>query len=119
MKGQKARAGNSMRPELRDLIKKIPKLRGHGKNRARTVHSGRPVALVVNVEALSEHFNAGAEVSPRALADKGLIRLRGGDKSSFVKILGNGALDKKLTIVGCKVSAVAREKIIAQGGTVA
>ena len=32
MKGQKARAGNSTRPELRDIIKKIPKLRGHGVN---------------------------------------------------------------------------------------
>ena len=40
-KGQKARAGNSMRPEMRDIIKKLPKLRGHGKNRALTVNNER------------------------------------------------------------------------------
>jgi large subunit ribosomal protein L15 len=43
-KGQKARSGRKMRPEMRDLIKKIPKLRGHGKNRARTI---RPRASVM------------------------------------------------------------------------
>ena len=36
-KGQTARAGHSVRPALRDMIKKIPKLRGHGINRSHTV----------------------------------------------------------------------------------
>ncbi len=58
-KGQKARAGNSSRPEMRDIIKKLPKLRGHGKNRARTVNSERVLPVVVNVSAL-EALKAGA-----------------------------------------------------------
>jgi len=49
MKGQKARAGTSGRPEMRDIIKKIPKLRGHGKNRARTVNAERILPSVVNL----------------------------------------------------------------------
>jgi len=38
-KGQNARAGHRVRPEIRDMFKKLPKLRGHGVNRARTVNS--------------------------------------------------------------------------------
>ncbi len=117
MKGQKSRTGNSMRPEIRDMIKKLPKLRGHGKNRARTVNNERVRASVVNVAALESTFGASAKVTPQALADKGLIRLRG-NTNPLVKILGEGALTKKLTISGCVVSASAREKIVAVGGTI-
>ncbi|MBX9906855.1 uL15 family ribosomal protein [Patescibacteria group bacterium] len=118
MKGQKSRAGNSMRPELRDMIKKLPKLRGHGKNRADTVNNERAIALPVNLTALELAFGAGAEINPRSLESKGLIRIRGG-KSPLVKILGTGTLSKKFIVSGCKVSASAKEKILAVGGTVA
>lgn len=118
MKGQKSRAGNSMRPELRDMIKKLPKLRGHGKNRARTVNNERVRASVVNVATLEEMFDAGADVHPRALEAKGLIRIKG-DMNPVVKILGTGTLTKKFTILGCQVSASAREKIVGAGGRVA
>jgi large subunit ribosomal protein L15 len=118
MKGQKSRAGNSMRPELRDMIKKLPKLRGHGKNRARTVNNERSIALPVNLAALETNFGAGAKINPRSLESKGIIRIRGG-KAPLVKILGTGTVSKKFVITGCKVSATAREKILALGGTVA
>lgn len=118
MKGQTARAGNSMRPELRDMIKKLPKRRGFGKNRARTVNNERVRAFPVNLSALETHFEAGAEVTPRALIAKGLMRERGA-KMPVVKILGTGTLSKKLIIKGCSVSTSVREKITALGGSVA
>lgn len=118
MKGQKSRTGNSMRPELRDMIKKLPKLRGHGKNRAQTVNNERVRATVVNVAALEASFSAGDSVNPRALQAKGLIRIRG-EKAPLVKILGEGALTKKLTLSGIVVSTAARTKIEKAGGTIA
>lgn len=116
-KGQKARAGNSGRPELRDMIKRLPKLRGHGKNRARTVHSGRIRPVVVNVSVLNTAFEAGAEVSPRTLVAKEIISKKR-RQVPIVKVLANGELTKKLTIIECEVSKSAREKIEAVGGSI-
>jgi large subunit ribosomal protein L15 len=116
-KGQLARAGNKPRPEMRDIIKKLPKRRGYGKNRARTVNSGRTKAVAVNLAALEATFEAGAEVSPQSLIAAGLIATRGG-KTPPVKILGTGTLTKKLSVVRCTASASAREQIEAQGGTI-
>lgn len=116
-KGQKARAGNSTRPEMREIIKKLPKLRGHGKNRARTVNAERPVATVVNVAALEAAYENGATVTPATLAAHGIIAKRRGE-AQLVKILGMGELTKKLTITGCQVSASAKAKIEQVGGTV-
>ncbi|MBU6323580.1 MAG: uL15 family ribosomal protein [Patescibacteria group bacterium] len=115
-KGQTARAGHKIRPEIRDLIKKLPKRRGHGKNRSRTV---RPkVALVpVNLAALEAKFSAGEEVSRVTLAKKGIIR-RVGRRAPAVKILGTGELTKALTVKGCVVSAAAAAAIEKAGGTV-
>ena len=58
-KGQTARTGNSGRPEMRDVIKRLPKLRGHGKNRSRTVNAERVLATVVNVSSLEAAFASG------------------------------------------------------------
>lgn len=116
-KGQTARAGNSTRPEMRDFIKKLPKLRGHGKNRARTVNSERVLAVPVNVSAIEAHFEAGAVVSPNTLIKAGVISsVR--KKNPIVKILGTGNLTKKVTVEGCLVSASAQEKIEKAGGKV-
>ena len=116
-KGQTARAGNSTRPEMRDIIKKLPKLRGFGKNRARTVNNERVLPIVINVSVLEASFDAGTAVSPKALVAAGLIRNKRG-LSPLVKILGNGELTKKFTVTGCTVSASAREKIEKAGGSV-
>lgn len=116
-KGQTARTGNSTRPEMRDLIKKLPKLRGHGKNRARTVNAERVRPAVVNLTALESVFEAGSTIDPRSLASRGLLRERGGRRPT-VKILADGDLSKKLMIVACAVSAAARAKIEARGGSV-
>ncbi|MBI4086939.1 50S ribosomal protein L15 [Candidatus Kaiserbacteria bacterium] len=116
-KGQTARTGNSTRPEMRDLIKKLPKLRGHGKNRARTVNAERVRPTVINLSVLDGVFEAGSTVDPRALLSRGLIHERGG-RLPTVKILADGDLSKKLTVVACAVSAAARTKIEARGGSV-
>jgi large subunit ribosomal protein L15 len=66
----------------------------------------------VNIEALNI-FEDGAEVSKTDLADKGLVR----KPTSLVKILGDGKLEKKLSIKADKFSKSAKEKIEAAGGT--
>jgi large subunit ribosomal protein L15 len=102
---------------MRDIIKKLPKLRGHGVNRARTVNSERVLPVVVNVATLEAVFE-GKEVTPKALVAAGIVNTRRG-KAPAVKILGNGDLSKKLSVSGCQVSKSAQEKIEKAGGTVA
>ena len=117
-KGQKARAGNSTRPEMRELIKKLPKLRGHGVNRSKTVHGERVLPVVVNVAAIEAAFEAKAEVTPKTLVAAGVISNRRG-KAPKVKVLGNGEIAKAVTVTGCAVSKSAQEKIEKAGGKVA
>jgi large subunit ribosomal protein L15 len=116
-KGQTARAGGRPRPEMRDIIKRLPKLRGHGKNRARTVHSERVLPTPVNLVVLEAAFSTGDSVTPQTLHSKGAISLTKG-KLPAVKILGSGELTKKLTISGVTFSASAKEKIEKAGGTI-
>jgi large subunit ribosomal protein L15 len=110
-KGQNARAGHKKRPEIRDMIKKLPKLRGYRFN------STEQKPAPVNVGALNI-FDNGATIKPIDLLKSDLIRRKGG-KLPMVKILGTGELSKKLTIEGCVVSASARAKIEKAGGTIA
>lgn len=110
-KGQKARAGHKIRPEIRDMIKKLPKLRGYAFN------SIQDKPFVVNVGDLNEKFESGASVSMVTLSDKKLIPAAKG-KNITVKILGGGELSKKLSFTGLTVSASAKEKIEKAGGTI-
>ncbi|MEX0652095.1 MAG: 50S ribosomal protein L15 [Candidatus Paceibacterota bacterium] len=116
-KGQKARTGNSTRPEWRDIIKKLPKLRGHGKNRARTVNDATVKPTPVNLKALEALFSNGDIVTPEVLLQKKAVSKVGG-KTPTVKILGPGTLSKKITISGCTVSSTAREAIEKAGGSI-
>lgn len=116
-KGQTARAGHKIRPEVRDLIKKIPKRRGYGRNRARTVRTNRIPVSVVNLSALELVYTPGEIVSPATLLAKGLIR-RSKGRAPFVKILGAGSLTKALVIDGCELSATARTALLAAAGTI-
>lgn len=116
-KGQKARAGHRIRPEIRDAIKKIPKLRGHGKNRARTVNSSVIKPIPINLFAIEKIFSDKDNVNPNTLVMKGLI-LRKKGKLPAVKILGTGAISKKITISGCLVSKNAKILIEKVGGKV-
>jgi len=119
-KGQSARAGHKIRPEMRDIIKKLPKLRGHGKNRSRSVKTNRIAVSAVNLSALEAAYKDGETVSPASLTAKGLVR-RAKGRAPSVKILGNppaGGLTKALVIKGCAISTVAREALLAAGGTI-
>src|SRR3972149_7715520 len=69
-KGQTARAGHKVRPEIRDMIKKLPKLRGRGKNINRSFEK-RPV--VINLDILEKNFADGEIVNPTALITKNLL----------------------------------------------
>lgn len=116
-KGQTARTGNSTRPEMRDFIKKLPKLRGHGKNRSRTVNGERVLAVPVNLRKLEAAFAAGETVSPKTLVSKGVISAVA-KRVPLVKILATGEITKKVTIEGCQISKAAQAKIEAAGGKV-
>lgn len=116
-KGQTARAGGRPRPEMRDTIKRLPKLRGHGVNRARTVNAERVLPVVVNLGVIDGAFGAGDTVSPATLLAKGLIAKRGG-KVPAVKVLGTGEVTKKLTLSGCTCSSSVTAKVEKAGGTV-
>ena len=111
-KGQKARAGHRIRPDVREKIKKLPKLRGYSSK------SIQVKPLPVNVDALQKFFSAGETITPALLAERGLVRARRGAKKFAVKILGGGELTEKLTVSGCLVSASARAKIEKAGGAV-
>jgi len=117
-KGQKARAGNSSRPEMREIIKKLPKLRGHGINRAKTVNAERKLAVPVNLTAIEANFENGAEVNPKTLVAAGVIN-RQAKRVPMVKVLGTGEITKKVKVSGCTISAAAKEKIEKAGGSVA
>src|SRR5438552_11631990 len=85
-KGQNARAGHKKRPEIRDFIKRLPKLRGRGKNINTSIQI-KP--FVLNLGDIKTSFKAGEVVSPQTLLQHKLIdTLSGGFPR--VKILGNG-----------------------------
>ncbi len=67
---------------------------------------------VVNLDALAERFDAGTEVTPDLLRERGLVGKRG-----QIKVLGRGDLAKALTVRAHKFSGKAAEKIAAAGGT--
>lgn len=114
-KGQTARAGHRVRPAIRDVIKKLPKLRGHGKNRSQSVFYRGPEA-VVNVGELNV-FSKGDVVTPTALIAKKLVSESFG-KNPVVKILGTGEITVALTFNRCNVSETAKTKIEKAGGTI-
>jgi len=111
MKGQKSRAGRKMRPEMRDIIKKLPKLRGYRFNPFKTK------ADVVNVSILDAVFNDNDKVTPAILLENKVIERKKG-KIPAVKILGNGDISKKLLVSECQFSDSAKEKIEKAGGKI-
>jgi large subunit ribosomal protein L15 len=109
-KGQTARAGNKRRPQMRDIIKKIPKLRGYRFASFDTKPSP------INVGALNV-FAPGSIVSPTTLFEMNLIRRVAG-KLPVVKLLGNGEITVKISVVDCILSKTAKEKIEKALGTI-
>ena len=106
-KGQRARSGGGTRPGFEGgqmpLQRRVPK---RGFNNPFKVD-----VAVINLEQL-EVFSSGSEVTPDVLLEKGLVR----GKNRRIKILGDGALNKALTIKAHGFSSKAKEKIEAAGG---
>lgn len=107
-KGQRSRSGDHPRLGFEGgqmpLYRRIPK-------RGFTNHRFKKHYTLVNLDALNV-FDEGAEVTLEMVLDNGLAR-RTGD---MLKVLGNGELEKKLTIKAHKFSASAKAKIEAAGG---
>jgi large subunit ribosomal protein L15 len=109
-KGQNARAGGGVPPYFEGgqlpLIRKLPYRRGF-------TNPFRVPFAEVNVRDLAD-FPAGSTVGPQEFEIAGVLR---GNKSGPVKVLGHGELSVKLTVRAHKISAGARAKIEAAGGT--
>ena len=102
-KGQKARSGGSINPVFEGgqlpLYRRIPK-RGFTNAKFKTVYA------VINLADLNV-FEDGTVVTPALLKETGLVK----NQLDGIKVLGNGKLEKKLTIQANKFSASALEKI--------
>jgi len=114
-KGQKARTGGTIHRAFNGgqtrLSKRLPFLRGLGNSN----YAFRKNYAIVNVADLAR-YEAGTEVTPTELAARGLMTST--ESEGLVKILGNGELDRALTVRAHKFSESARDKIVAAGGTV-
>ncbi len=110
-KGSGQRAGGSIRRLTEGgqmpLFRRIPK-RGFSNANFRTEYD------IVNICDLDELFSSGDEVTKQALVKVGLLR----NDRVLVKILGDGDLATKLTVLADRFSKSAKEKITAAGGTV-
>jgi large subunit ribosomal protein L15 len=110
LKGQQARAGGGPRPGFEGgqtpLIRRLPRRRGFH-------NPFRVEYQPVNLSALAK-LPADSEVTPEALRDAGIIR----SLKLPVKLLGEGEVAGKLSVRVHRVSASARAKIEAAGGTV-
>jgi large subunit ribosomal protein L15 len=108
-KGQNARSGGGVRPGFEGgqtpLFQRLPK-RGF-------TNINRKDFAIVNLETLNR-FEDGTEVTPELLLETGIVS----NVKSGVKILGNGQLEKKLTVKANKFSASAKEAIESAGGSV-
>lgn len=113
-KGQKARAGHKIRPEVRDFIKTLPKLRGRGVNSNKSI-SIKPTSVTLG--KISSVFSQNDIVSPTTLYKKELISKVSG-KLPKVKILNTGELDKSLIFINCLVSQSTKEQIEKKGGKI-
>ncbi len=89
------------------LHRRVPKLKGFSNALFTTTYQ------VVNVGRLAELYPAGGDVTPEGLADNGAVR-----RGELVKVLGSGDLSVALRVSAHGVSASAKAKIEAAGGTV-
>ena len=108
--GQKSRSGASISPVFEGgqspLFRRLHK-RGFSNARFKTVYA------TINVGELNELFNDGDVVTPELLKEKGIIK----KQLCGIKVLGNGTLEKKLTVKANRFSSAAVTKIESAGGT--
>lgn len=105
-KGQKSRSGHRIRPAIRDLIQRLPKLRGY---RNKLKNDRATVVTLSTLAGLSAPV-----ITMKVLVDGGLVE----SMNHVVKVLSTGRLDKALKLEGLAVSAGAKVKIEKAGGSV-
>ena len=88
IKGQKARAGRRIRPQIRDILKKMHKKRGY------FFKSFREKPYVVNIGDIDKKFNSGEKINLESLVKAQILRVPKGKKIK-IKVLGKGKSDKK------------------------
>jgi large subunit ribosomal protein L15 len=114
-KGQTARTGGTIHRAFNGgqtrLSTRLPFLRGLGNSN----YAFRKNYAIVNVNDLA-HFEADTHVTPEELAAGGFMTKR--ESEGLVKVLGDGELDRALTVRAHKFSESARAKIEAAGGTI-
>lgn len=113
-KGQRSRSGHRIRPAFRDLLIRIPKLRGY-KNLPK-----RSKPFVVSLGTLCRKLKAAPKGAPLAvdLSVLKTAKIVPARHAGAVKILGDGAAAFPLALKGLSVSSGARKKIEAAGGSV-
>lgn len=109
-KGQNARAGRKKRPELRDIIKKLPKNRGYN------APSSRYFPTTISLSSLQGKFKSGDLISPKVLLEKKIISTKKG-RVPDVKLLG-GEISFSAEFSSILVSKSAKEAIEKAGGKV-
>ena len=116
-KGAGSRSGAKRRVRLEGgqnpIHMRMRKLRGPRMKKSMPFEPFRTHTQPVNLAALEARFDAGAEVTPDALREKGLATRKGVP----VKILGQGELTIALTVHAHGFSATARERIESAGGS--
>ena len=110
-KGQKSRSGVSIPAWFEGgqmpLVRRLPK-RG-----PRRIAHKRVEYEIVNIETLN-HFDNGTTITPEILRENGITKKKNGK----IKILGEGNLEKQLTVQGHRFSKAAIEKIESTGGSI-
>jgi large subunit ribosomal protein L15 len=91
---------------------RMRKLRGPHMKKSMPFENFRTRTQPVNLSDLESRFDAGGEVTPVTLKEKGLAK-----RSDPVKILARGEISKKLDVHAHAFSAAAKEKIEAAGGS--
>ncbi len=100
-----------MKPAIRDILKRYPKLRGY-RFKSREEH-----IATITLGDLERNFERVEKVTPEALVDKRVVRrLRG--RIPAIKILAGGRITKPLIIEKCMASSTAKEKIEKAGGKI-
>ena len=121
VKGQKSRAGHRIRPTIWDYILKAPKLRGMNRksnvSKFGSAQKSTKPTVAINLYTIDKHFDDKQVVNPSTLVKKGVVGQYKG-KLPLVKILGNGTIQKAVSVQGIEVSASAKTKIEQAGGTI-
>lgn len=110
IKGQKARTGGNIKPGFeggrQPLIRQMPKIKGFRSPHAKV--------QILDLAVIAKAFADGSVVSPKVLAQRGLVH----SKEPSVKILGKADINRRFQFEGVRFSEAAKAAVIKAGGTI-